>query len=635
MREFRYRPDVDGLRALAVLLVVFYHAGLGWCGGFIGVDVFFVISGFLITGLILKEQEARTFCLRAFWLRRIRRILPASIVMMLGTLILGAIVLFPADYRELAHSAIAQQFMASNVFFWKNAGYFAGAAESKPLLHTWSLAVEEQFYLGYPFLLILLSRTSRRVSARWLTTLALTSFALSQWGVHAYPRATFFLLPTRAWEMLAGGLIWFAPARKLAPRAAGLLSWLALSGILLSGWLYDSGTPFPGFAAIVPCLATVVLIYVNADQQTRVASLLSVKPVVFIGLISYSLYLWHWPLLVFARYGQTHSLPNAYRFFILLLSGLLAYLSWRFVETPWRQPSRSSRAVLVFSIGAVGTILIACVGIALNEGVPARFDDRTRRLLATMENREFRNSVPLADVHNGDLPEFGDANGATRLLVWGDSHAMALVPTIHEVCRARKVRGVQATHSSTLPLLKFTAGRKWEAAASYGDAVLEYVRKNGIEVVVLAGYWSRDSADPRFSGCVRNTTEALLQAGCRVIVVRDIPEQRPNPRGTVIAAILENNNLSNLGVSLGEHRHRQATADRVLLNAQRENVIVVDPAPFLVDSAGRCRLVVNGECLYRNEDHLSVCGASRLFEMFDEGLGRLERVASTETARRN
>ena len=233
MTELRYRPDVDGLRAVAVVLVLLFHANLGWAGGFVGVDVFFVISGFLITGVIRKQQHAGTFTMRNFWVRRIRRIIPASILMVGGTLIIGSVVLFRSDFRELVYSAVAQLVMLANVFFWQQTGYFAGSAELKPLMHMWSLAVEEQFYLGYPFLLVLLNRTSNKTAGRVLASIAILSFALSVWGVHHYPRATFFLLPARAWEMLLGGLIWFVPPpKKLTQWKSEALSWFALAGIL-------------------------------------------------------------------------------------------------------------------------------------------------------------------------------------------------------------------------------------------------------------------------------------------------------------------------------------------------------------------------------------------------------------------
>lgn len=199
MLESKYRPDVDGLRAVAVIMVLLFHAGLGFPGGYIGVDVFFVISGFLITGLILKDIAEGKFTLAGFWNRRIRRIIPASTFVVVGTLVAGGFALWPSNYEELAKSTIAQQLMFANVFFWRSSGdYFGGAAELSPLLHTWSLAVEEQFYIGYPFVLLFLKRFSRWTTTIVLTVLGITSFALCEWGLQVYPTATFYLLPSRA-----------------------------------------------------------------------------------------------------------------------------------------------------------------------------------------------------------------------------------------------------------------------------------------------------------------------------------------------------------------------------------------------------------------------------------------------------
>ena len=298
-----YRADIDGLRAVAIVLVVLFHATSRCPGGFIGVDVFFVISGFLITALLLDEQRRDRFRLGEFWIRRVRRLLPAAVVMVSATLIAGFWFMLPEHYEDLAKSAIAQQLLVSNVHFMRKSGYFDGSAELMPLLHTWSLAVEEQFYVGYPPLLLLLGRLPRRMMVAALVVLAAVSFAVSDWGVRTHPEATFYLLPTRAWEILIGGLICFAPMpRHRSAWVANLLAGLGMSGILLSAWLFNAVTPFPGRAALLPCLATAMVIYANSLTTTLVGRFLQMRPVVFVGLVSYSLYLWHWPILSFLRY---------------------------------------------------------------------------------------------------------------------------------------------------------------------------------------------------------------------------------------------------------------------------------------------------------------------------------------------
>jgi peptidoglycan/LPS O-acetylase OafA/YrhL len=286
MIESKYRPDIDGLRAVAVLLVVLFHARWGFTGGFVGVDVFFVISGFLITGMMLKEQQSGTFRLADFWIRRVRRIIPASLVMVVAVLVAGAFLLLPHDYETLGESAISQQFMLANVYFWRNTGYFDAPAEQRRLLHTWSLAVEEQFYLGYPILFALVQRIPKKLTVLLLLAISAVSFAVSEWGVWHHPSATFFLLPTRAWELLMGGLLCFAPPpTRFKDWQLGLASLVGLGGIVVAGWFFSSSTPFPGRNALLPCAAAALLIYANSSRLTWIGRALAARPVVLVGLI--------------------------------------------------------------------------------------------------------------------------------------------------------------------------------------------------------------------------------------------------------------------------------------------------------------------------------------------------------------
>lgn len=423
MIEFKYRPDVDGLRAVAVSIVVLFHADLGFSGGYVGVDVFFVISGFLITGLILKEQAANNFRLSNFWTRRIRRIIPASSVMVFAVLIAGGILFTPRDYTDLGKSMISQQLMLSNVYFWRNTGYFAGPGDLKPLLHTWSLAVEEQFYLIYPFLLVFLRRWPKWLTGVFLAGVCFVSFAISQWGVaHQHAEAAFFLLPTRAWELIAGGLICFVPPpNRIKDWHLELWSWLAIAGILMAGWCYTASTPFPGAAAILPCGSAAILIYTNAQRLTIVGRILALKPVVSIGLLSYSLYLWHWPILSCCRYYYHQRIGVWGGAAAILVSFVLAYLTWRFIETPFRRRTVvKSKLGLISSAIAVACILLVASNIVVGtSGLPMRYDKETQRIFATMNQIEFRHQVSVADVLSDKLPRFGSVDRIPRIMVWG------------------------------------------------------------------------------------------------------------------------------------------------------------------------------------------------------------------------
>src|SRR6056297_20083 len=338
-----YRADIDGLRALAVLPVLAFHAGLApFSGGFVGVDVFFVISGYLIAGLILPRIRAGRFSLLEFYERRARRLLPALFVVMAVSGALAAALFLPAELREFGQSAVAATLFASNVLFSRETGYFETEAALKPLLHTWSLGVEEQFYLLFPLLLMALAarRAGRVALVPVLAALALASLALAAWAVPRAPAFAFYLLPTRLWELMLGALLAVAPLPALRRRAVREAAAAAgLAAILWAMLRYSEATPFPGPAALLPCLGAALVIHAGASGPTAVSRALSLGPVVFVGLISYALYLWHWPVLVFAEYAAVRELTTVETGAALALSGVLAALTWRFVERPFRRPA--------------------------------------------------------------------------------------------------------------------------------------------------------------------------------------------------------------------------------------------------------------------------------------------------------
>ena len=372
--ELDYRGDIDGLRAVAVLLVLLFHVDLGCPGGLVGVDVFFVISGYLITRIVRSKGQAGTFRLSEFWARRIRRLLPASILVVATTLLVGAVFLLPNDCEGLAKSAIAQQLLVSNVFFWQESGYFAKAAEYKPLLHTWSLAVEEQFYLVYPILLLLLNRFSARVIAGVLILLALSSLGTCQWLMQSQPSAAFYLLPTRAWELMLGGIVGLAPMpERLKPLHAELLSWTGLVAIFLAAGCFDASMPFPGVAALVPCIGACLVIFSNSARSTVAGRILAAKPLAFVGLISYSLYLWHWPVLVFTRFGLGGVQTFPAMVMVLLVSFALAYVTWRFVERTFRQPRQHSGVIATYgTLACSASAVLVIAFLAINSARRAR-----------------------------------------------------------------------------------------------------------------------------------------------------------------------------------------------------------------------------------------------------------------------
>lgn len=370
----QYRREIDGLRAFAVLPVILFHAGFEiFGGGFVGVDIFFVISGYLITSILIEDLAQWRFSILTFYERRARRILPALFFVSLCTIPFAWAWMLPGQFAAFAKSLIATSLFASNILFWKESGYFAAAAEEKPLLHTWSLAVEEQYYVLFPVFLLLAWRFGRTYVFWAIVALSAVSLAIAEWGWRNEPSASFYLIPTRAWELFAGSIAAFIVQRR-GVQTNELLAGAGLLAILCAIFFYDRHTPFPSVYALLPVGGTVLLI-VFASAQTRVARVLGWRGFVGLGLISYSAYLWHQPLFAFARIYLLDHPSAALMLALSVIAIALAYLSWRFVEQPFRgsQPIFKGRGP-IFLFSGVG--LAAFIGFGLfavqMQGFPQR-----------------------------------------------------------------------------------------------------------------------------------------------------------------------------------------------------------------------------------------------------------------------
>ena len=361
----KYRAEIDGLRALAVLPVILFHGGFElFSGGFVGLDVFFVISGYLITTIIISEMAEGKFSIVNFYERRARRILPALFFVMAACLPFAWLWLMPSDLKDFGQSLIAVSIFSSNILFWLESGYFDTAAELKPLLHTWSLAVEEQYYIFFPLFIMLTWRLGLKWILILLSIVFFVSLGAAQWGAYNSPTATFFLLPTRGWELLVGVFAAFYLKYNNHLKSHSLNQVLSLLGfgmIIYSIIAFDKTTPFPSLYALIPTIGTGLLI-LCAVPKTMIHKLLSLKFIVGIGLISYSAYLWHQPLLAFARYRVFIELSDITVTLLCLSSLLLAYFSWRYVEAPFRDKSVYSRS-RVFSFAVMGILIFSVVGI--------------------------------------------------------------------------------------------------------------------------------------------------------------------------------------------------------------------------------------------------------------------------------
>lgn len=626
MAANHYRPDIDGLRAIAVLLVILFHAKLAFTGGFVGVDVFFVISGFLITSLVRRQQEADSFSLADFWMRRIRRIIPAATFMSLAVLLAGLVLLFPADLEELAKTTIAQQTMVSNIYLMKKTGYFEGAADIKPLLHTWSLAVEEQFYLFYPFILVAIAKWRKHVVAISLFAMGIVSFALCEYGSHQFPTEAFFLLPFRAWELMLGGLIFFLPTAPVRNRLGSNL--LGLFGVLLvmiPALVYNGQTRFPGVTSLIPCLGAAMIIYSNTERLNLCGKLLATRGPVAIGLISYSLYLWHWPLFAYSRYWFGNELPLSVSLAAVALSFVMGWASWKWIESPFRvsrnehAPMRPVKQILA----TTPIVIVIAVLFAQADGFPSRVPEAVTRYRNAAQSLDFIHDVSLTQIQKSELPRFGDTNGKIRCLVWGDSHAMALMPGIDAACRKHGVAGFQATYPSTPPVLDFVLHSRFglqEKAVEFNRAVFELIEREKIDIVILGGMWRTYEDSPDFPSKLRSTISQLSDRGVVVVVVQDVADLGADVPLSLARRAYWHLPTDDVGMKLESHRQKNNLSERIIREAAEGKGIVIDPAVHFVDDSGKWLVEINGEVLYRDAHHLSVPGGLRLTKSFEDVL---------------
>lgn len=504
-----YRPEIDGLRAVAVMTVVLFHARLGFPGGYTGVDVFFVISGFLITGIVQRDLDQGSFSLRAFWLRRIRRLFPALCAMVLASVGLGWMVLPPSAYLDLGWQILSVLSLSSNVYFWRTTDYWALAADDLALLHMWSLAVEEQFYLGMPFLLAALHRYARRCVLVALGVLAAASLAAC---VHLTPRApaaAFYLLPTRAWELLLGALVACAspgrtPARPGFARLAHAGGWCGVAMIVGAACAFDRGTPFPGWWALVPTCGATLFILSTASSGGLLRSALSHPWVRFVGMISYSLYLWHWPLLVFTRFVVLeYEDEPAVRVAVVALSILVAFLSWKYVEQPFRRDAAGSAAeggpwwppVPRPAAFVAGVTAMLVSGAALVAWHGPSLLARGRRSPDASLSGAHGPARPSHGAAARSLPErIGSPTGDPhQLLILGSSHGTMYLSALDRCLRSAGLAATSFARAATGPLVTDAKGWSGETETelqSRDKAVLDYIATYRPRAVMCFHNWS-------------------------------------------------------------------------------------------------------------------------------------------------
>ena len=532
----KYRAEIDGLRALAVVPVILFHAGFElFSGGFVGVDVFFVISGYLITTILIEDLENQRFSLVNFYERRARRILPALFFVMLVCIPFAWMWMLPNQMKDFSQSLVAVSLFASNIFFWRESRYFAAAAEEKPLLHTWSLAVEEQYYVLFPIFLILTWRFGKNRVFWMIVVMAAISLLLSEWGWRNKASANFYLAPTRAWELFAGSIAAFIVQTK-GVQKSNALALTGLAAIIFSIFFYDETTPFPSVYALLPVLG-VVLLVLYADKETFAAKILSTKGFVGVGLISYSAYLWHQPLFAFARIRSLEHPSVLLMFLLSFASFVLAYLSWRYIEKPLRNKYYLSR-VKVFVSSTVLLASFTMIGLVSHFYNPV-FEDKYFRSLSD-EQRELYLIKNFAKdkgtefiskwrygscFYGSEINTFSafkkdvclaQYDARKNVLLMGDSHAAHWYFAIKQ--NYPNINLMQATASGCRPLKASPGAKRCTDLMEYAFDI--FLPQSGVDTVILAARWDIEEA----KSYLKPTIAHLHQLDKNVIVIGPVIE---------------------------------------------------------------------------------------------------------------
>jgi peptidoglycan/LPS O-acetylase OafA/YrhL len=647
-----YRASIDGLRAIAVMAVIFYHAKVpGFRGGFAGVDVFFVISGFLITQWLDVSRDLPPARLLAqFFLRRARRLLPALFTMLVVGTAVATVVYLPADLRNYGRDLTLAVVFLGNIGAWLHGGYFAAAERFAPLRHLWSIAVEEQFYLLYPLCLMAVARYFGQWRGLILAAAALLSLLLAYVAAVHWPVLNYFMLPTRAWELLLGAVIAVWPALlHRGGRLREMLAAVSLVGLMVIFW--GAATPdFPGPANLAACICTGLLIIGSAPGSSYLGRVLSCRPLVATGLISYSLYLWHTPVLAFYGYYNIREPGGVETGILLIAIYLVALLSWVAVEQPFRSGrlSRAPAPFVVSMMAACALLTVAGQFLLHTDGLPGRFGPS---VLATQAAAQSAPVIPADCVHRplamvaaGDLCSFGPQNDSVpRVVVWGDSHAFALLPAYDALAKVDHLRIYFATTGACWPLPgaeRGPAGNYWhEGCLRFNSAMASGIRRLHPQRVILNAYWGdtepgaepvarsqplQAGADSAMYGNAVRALEQMRSPGMSVCLMLTVPGYSyPIPYALAMA---ERRRISEatLSISRTQALREYEPVENVLRRlAARQELTLVDPKDTFCPT-DRCLLRgADGSILYRDISHLSVAGAMTLTGQLEHCLANL------------
>lgn len=641
-----YRPEIDGIRAIAVSAVILSHAGAALPGGFLGVDVFFVLSGFLITQMMMRELLDEHFSLIRFYERRVRRILPALFLMVLVSVPVAFWLMPPVQMVAFERSIVALMLFATNVKYYFESGYFAPTSAEIPLLHTWSLAVEEQFYVFFPLILLATWRVAPRATPLVFGALALTSLVAAELVAQIEPKAAFYLLPFRAWELLTGAMAgYFASRYGLAELSAQnrsailrtyiaqILSFFGLSIILASFIFVDDEVFIPGFV-VIPTITGTVALLVWARPGTLVFRILSARVMVWLGLISYSAYLWHQPIFAFARLSQIGAPSGSLMVLLIGITLLLGYLSWRFVEQPFRDRVMLPSLPMFVAVATSGTVILA-MGVAGHFGFGVgslRFSQAEIAAMKpiTAQSDPFSSGCRNRQKSSGCL--LGE--GSPRLAVWGDSHSEAFAAAVAELATKRGESVAQFTRRSCPPALTMVVDRV--GCQNWNTKVLaEIEATDSIETVILIwrhAYYlfgeheavypnlpddpsvilSGSSASEKRSAYWQSfgsIVRGLQHANKKVIIVGPVPELGAPILRLMVHYQRYDDNLPGADFHYYQLRNQSIIPRLFVFDAK-----VVLPATTICRAPNICLALHNGKALYYDIDHLSLEGGRYVVE---------------------
>ncbi|WP_205341354.1 acyltransferase family protein [Denitrificimonas caeni] len=630
-----FRAEINGLRAIAVISVVLFHFGVsGFSGGFVGVDIFFVISGFLMTSIVIRGVNKNNFNFIDFYLARARRIIPALFFLAVVLLVIGWFYLSPDDYFNLAKEADRSLLFLSNNYFFKKSGYFDPSSHERLLLHTWSLSVEWQFYILYPILLLFISKFSIRLLPRAIFVLFALSFFYSVYKSYADPSYAFYMLPSRAWEMFLGGLVYYAITYERYKLRKEWCGYLGLFSIALSILIYSPATVWPGVAALLPTIGTALIIYSGKDTFIT-SNFFSQK----LGDWSYSIYLWHWPLVVAILLFDIEQ-TIVVNVILISLSVILGALSYFYIENPTRKYLTSNNRFFVFLLILIPLVAVlgAAKMIRYNKGVIDRLPDEVFAVFNQANNKFDEMKRCQATRDNSDCV-YGD--GDLDVIVVGDSHAMAIIGSVASTLEESRVLDWTQSGCPTINNIKATGSKpsrcndflspRLNKLSEYSDMPIlvanrfsahflgpnektEIVESPGLYLTQPYHGFSAPYIDEMYSGYVE--TLCALAENNAVYVLKPIPELKLNIPNMMGRALLVSGEQKRISISLAEYEERNQVALRLLDEvASRCNITLLDPIPYLCDGE-RCYGDIDGLPIFYDDDHLNMRGSDLLKPLF-------------------